>query len=177
MKLSAIFEDNMPKPTQEMVDFFEKRTKEHIDRVSANLADLYEHTDLGPELLERAKTHDASKYSQEERVPYIWNTEYYRCKNNGEDFQFPPGIEEQVREASYKHITSNRHHPEFHDSPRDMTDIDIAEMVADWTAMSQELGEGSPRGWAEKNIGNKWDFSSYQIGLIYDLISLLENTK
>lgn len=161
-------------PTEEMVKFFEKRTKEHIDRVRKYLKILHEKTDLGEELLERAKIHDDSKYGEIERLPYIWNTEYHRCRNNGIKFEYPPGIEEKVKAATKHHVTTNRHHPEFHADPSDMTDIDIAEMVADWAAMAEEMGEGSPRGWADKTVGKRWKFSDSQVEDIFNLIKLVE---
>lgn len=173
MKLRMITEDKMPQPTEEMIKFFEKRTKEHIDRVGKYLKILYNKTDLGDELLDRVETHDETKYGPDEHLPYIWLTEFHRCKNDGESFEYPPGVEEQVKEATYHHITNNRHHPEYHDNPRDMTDIDIAEMVADWAAMAEELGN-SARGWAEKNVGSKWKFDGNQTDLIFELISKLE---
>lgn len=42
-------------------------------------------------------------------------------------------------------------------------------MVADWFAMSEELG-GHPKDWADKNINIRWSFSQEQKNLIYDLI-------
>jgi hypothetical protein len=42
-------------------------------------------------------------------------------------------------------------------------------MVADWFAMSEELG-GHPKEWADKNINIRWKFNDNQIRLIYDLI-------
>lgn len=181
MKLNMISEhedrwarQRIPPPTGEMIDFFEWRTKEHIDRVARYLKVLYDNTDLGDELIERANAHDDSKYGPHERLPYIWLTEFHRRKNLGEPFEYPPGVEEKVRKASYHHITNNRHHPEFHQSPKDMTDIDVAEMVADWSAMADELGEGSPKGWADKNVGSRWEFTDDQVNLIYDLINVID---
>jgi len=40
MRLRMISEDKISDPTPEMVAFFEKRTKEHIDRVGKLLIDL-----------------------------------------------------------------------------------------------------------------------------------------
>ena len=171
-----IAEETDPKPTEAMLRNFEKRTKEHIDRVAKNLRKLYKKTDWGDELLERADTHDDSKYGEMERGPYVWLTEFHRCKNDGLDFEYPSGMQEKANKATYHHITTNRHHPEFHDSPKDMSDIDVVEMVCDWTAMAQELGEegGSAKGWADKNIGKKWTFSDGQVTLIYDTIEQLD---
>ncbi len=183
MRLRAIHEEIVTtmaedlKPTTRMIRSFEKRTKEHINRVAKNLRKIHAQTDWGSELLERAKIHDESKYGKEERIPYIWLTEFHRCKNDGEEFEYPDGMEEKVKAATLHHITTNRHHPEFHESPADMTDIDVIEMVCDWTAMAQELGEngGSAKGWADKNIGSKWQFTQKQTDLIYDTIRQLES--
>lgn len=171
-----IYEDKLQKPTNMMIRNFEKRTKEHIDRVAFCLRKIYETTSYGEELLERAAEHDKSKYGKVEKFSYIWLTEFHRCKNTGIDFQYPPGIEKKVREATLHHITTNRHHPEYHSNPKEMNDIDIIEMVCDWTAMAQELNEcgGSAKCWADKNIGSKWEFSEDQIDLIYDTIKRLD---
>ena len=93
--------------------------------------------------------------------------------------------------SSSYHQISSRHHPEFNCSrsekdlllsrktrddvigyPIDgssMTNLDIAEMCADWAARSEELGN-SPIDWAEENIGKRWVFSEDQENLIYDIL-------
>src|SRR5262245_58118540 len=114
-------------PTPEMVAFYERRTAEHIDRVRRCLellAGVSEHAD---ELRERARVHDASKFGPEERIPYVWLTEYHRCRRAGESFEYPAGVAEQVKEAIRHHLATNRHHPEFHADPNAMTDVDLIE--------------------------------------------------
>ncbi len=69
---------NNSEPTFEMVEFYERRTREHIARVSRCLAAMSSVTPYGIELEERARLHDASKFEVEERLPYIWLTEYHR---------------------------------------------------------------------------------------------------
>lgn len=163
-------------PSPEMVEFYEQRTREHISRVARNLKLLAQVMQQRNELLERAMIHDASKFSEEERIPYVWLTEYHRCRRGGIPFEYPPGIEEQVRRAIRHHVTSNRHHPEFHADPNDMTEVDLIEMVCDWTAMSQEFGQdgGSARGWADKTIGKRVQFDAARTALIYDVIAKLD---
>lgn len=175
MKLRIIVEEIDQKPTEAMCRNFEMRTKKHIDLVAQNLRKLHKDTNWGDELLIRANAHDNSKYGKEEKEPYIWITEFHRCKNDGINFEYPPGIKEKADKASYHHITTNRHHPEFHDNPKDMNDIDVVEMVCDWTAMAQELGEsgGSAKGWADKTVNKKWQFSDNQVELIYNTIKQL----
>lgn len=168
-----------------MVANFERRTKYHIGLVNKYCSLLSKYfqksalrdsklSSVASTLAERGLIHDQSKYGPEERLPYIWITEFYRCKNDGIKFEYPPGVLELTKASSYHHVTTNRHHPEFHESPSSMTTVDIAEMVADWAAMSEELGESSPRGWANKNVGTRWIFTDDQVQLIYRLIDEIE---
>jgi hypothetical protein len=159
-----------------MLAFYEARTNEHIERVRRCLmllAEIIEHSD---ELIERARVHDASKFGPEERIPYVWLTEYHRCRRSGELFDYPEGMAEKVKLAIHHHVTTNRHHPEFHRSPNDMTDVDLIEMVCDWTAMAQEFGEdgGSARGWADKTIGKRVAFNAEKRRFIYRVIDDLD---
>lgn len=164
-------------PTAEMVAFFERRTNEHIDRVRRCLALIAQSGDYAGELEERARVHDASKYGPEERIPYIWLTEFHRRRRRGESLNYPDGMEERVRAAIAHHVTTNRHHPDFHRDPNDMTDADLIEMVCDWTAMAQEFDQngGSARGWADKTIGKSVHFNDAKHRFIYSVIDMLDS--
>lgn len=164
-------------PTPEMVAFFEERTRQHIERVRVCLHALAEGSPHRQELLQRATVHDASKFGPEERDPYIWLTEYHRCRRIGESFSYPQGIEARVRAAINHHVTTNRHHPEFHADVRDMTEVDLMEMVCDWTAMAQEYNQdgGSARGWAEKTIGHRLPLSDGQRQFVFATIERLDS--
>jgi uncharacterized protein DUF5662 len=163
-------------PTPEMLAFYERRTSEHIERVRRCMALLAEVTDHGEELIERARVHDESKFGPQERIPYVWLTEYHRCRRNGEPFQYPEGVSEAVKRAIHHHVTSNSHHPEFHAEPNDMSDVDLIEMVCDWTAMAQEFDqEGkSARGWADKTVGKRVAFDAEKAQFIYRIIEELD---
>lgn len=162
--------------TPEMEAAFDQRTHEHIDRVRKCLEWLAGQSPHAKELLERAAVHDASKFGVEERVPYIWLTEFHRCRRAGLPFAYPEGMEEKVRFAIRHHVTNNRHHAEFHTSPADMSEVDLIEMVCDWTAMAQEFGEdqGSARGWAKKRLGTSLVLDPWQCKLVYETIEALE---
>ncbi len=164
-------------PTPEMVAFYERRTNEHIERVRRCLTVMALLTEHADELYERARVHDASKFGPEERIPYIWLTEFHRCRRTGEPFSYPDGMEERVRSAISHHVSVNRHHPEFHAHPNEMTDVDLIEMVSDWTAMSQEFGQdcGSARGWADKTIGQRVEFNDERREFVYRMIDLLDS--
>ena len=90
--------------------------------------------------------------------------------------------------ATEHHVKHNRHHPESHTDATEtisredrdkapkkkvdgtaMLDLDVGEMTADWMAMSEEKG-GTPKAWADKNVGVRWEFSKHQQDLIYGLI-------
>src|SRR5262245_52464831 len=163
-------------PTPAMVASFERRTAEHIERVGRWLTLLARVTDYTEELVERARVHDASKFGPEERIPYVWLTEYHRCRRNGEPFDYPPGIAEKVKLAIRHHVSTNRHHPEFHADPNDMSEVDLIEMVCDWTAMAQEFGQdgGSARGWADKTVGKRVAFNAEKRRFIYEMIEELD---
>lgn len=167
---------DLAEPTPEMLAFFETRTREHIDRVRRCLLLLADVTPFGDGLRERANTHDASKFGPEERIPYVWLTEFHRRRRAGEPFQYPAGVAEAVQRAIRHHVTSNRHHPEFHANPNDMSSIDLIEMVCDWTAMALEFGQdgGSARGWADKTIGHRVPFNDEKQRFIYEIIDLLD---
>lgn len=166
----------MNEPTPEMIEFYERRTNEHIERVRRCLILLASVTEFSTELIERAKIHDTSKFGPEERIPYVWLTEFHRCRRNGEPFEYPEEVEEAVRRAIRHHVTSNRHHPEFHSDPNEMSKVDLIEMVCDWTAMSQEYDQdgGSARGWADKTIGNRITFNDDNRQFIYQIIDELD---
>src|SRR5215470_2308642 len=169
-------QDDRMELSPEMLAFYERRTNEHIERIRRCLTLLAEVTDHGEELIERARTHDASKFGPEERIPYVWLTEYHRCRRAGEPFAYPEGMAERVRRAIHHHVSSNRHHPEFHADPNDMTDVDLIEMVCDWTAMAQEFGRdgGSARGWADRTVGTRVPFNPEKQRFIYRMIEELD---
>jgi len=163
-------------PTPEMIAFFECRTNKHIARVGKCLHMLADESDYGDELIHRATIHDASKFEEAERIAYIWLTEFHRCRQVNQPFTYPDGIEEMVKKAIEHHLAHNRHHAEFHANPNDMSNVDIIEMVCDWTAMAQELdqNDGSASQWADKTIGHQIQFNDDRKNLIYSTIEQLD---
>lgn len=176
--------------TKKMVDHYWRRTENHITLVK-KYADLIFKLDPARfrQLSIRVLSHDATKFEEPEYEPYIWLTWRYKCKDDGVKFECPEGI--RIEEATLHHVRSNRHHPELHDDTTpedeminskdrdanpdhivdgtDMDDVDIAEMVSDWCAMSEERGN-SPRDWADKTVNKWWKFDKKQKQLIYELI-------
>ena len=58
-----------------------------------------------------------------------------------------------------------------------MSDVDLMEMVCDWTAMSMEFNQdgGSARGWANKTIGKRVLFNESKRQFVYNIIALLDS--
>ena len=175
---------------KQMEDWYEKRTKAHIERVVKYCNLIADYDDKFSELRERAKIHDDSKFESPEKEPYIYITWRYKCKEEGMDFEDcnpPEDIEDKMFEATLHHIKNNKHHPEYHtddvalnkndrDKPPEKTidatkmkDVDVAEMCADWFAMSEEKNS-NPKGWADMNVDVRWKFTDEHKNLIYELI-------
>lgn len=177
--LNGIIKRILTGPSREMYEFFNSRTHEHIVRVRENLDRISTWYDFDPEDIKyRKQYHDRSKYSLLEKRAYVFRTWHAKCKNENIKWEYPEGVEKEVRKAVDLHESRNSHHPESYDSIKEMSALDLAEMVADWAAMSQELGS-SLKGWAETKIGKKWLFTKAQTRFINDLIDLFPelNTK
>lgn len=169
--ISKVVKRVLQYPTPEMYKFFESRTKEHIQRVRDNLSRIATWYDFEPnDIKYRKEVHDRSKYGKEEYIPYVFLTWYHKCKNEKKEYKYPDGMEEVIRKATLHHIVVNPHHPEAHDKPENMSSLDLAEMVADWAAMSQEL-KTSLKVWVGENI-HKWEFTDVQVKSIYTLVNL-----
>ncbi len=182
-----IFEDSY---TKEMEDWFIERTERHIKLVNKYAKKIMkERPDIGL-TQERIDEHDKSKYSDKEKIPYIFISWYYKMLNQGKEFKIPANIKERMNEASYQHVISNKHHPEYYDADniknnineynrdksdfvvdgRNMDNISLAEMVADWCSVSFEVGKNTPLQWFEDNKNVKWKFTDEQEEFIYDMI-------
>ena len=184
---------------KEMERYFIERTKKHVNRVQDFLEMAGEFfPSLAKELEQRGKKHDATKYSVPERKPYILLTWKYKMKKEGVDIPINDEESESIRNVTFHHCKNNPHHPEYWDktlqknpvnfedrdkpsgiivNSQEMDDISLLEMVADWSAMSDELGENNPRKFADKVIGIRWDFSDEQKEFIYEAIKSLWGDK
>lgn len=183
-----IFEGPKVNPTQEeKVEFFVNRTNKHKGLVEKYVKILIDKFPEYKEVVEIAKNHDASKFKEPEYTPYLdltWN-------------KFHGGVDStpEFNAATLHHILNNQHHPDYWNpseanvNPKDrdkslkcldaskMPDIAIVEMVADWSAMSEELGQNNPRGWYDKCNNVRWTFSDEQNTLIDKLLSAIEENK
>ena len=180
--------------TQEMEDWFEKRLNNHISLVQKYAKKIEEcYPEKFEGLIEQVENHDASKFEEPERTPYI-SISWRHKQDDYESYKTLGDLtKEDENQATLHHITHNKHHPEcwcdreedlLNEDDRDgipdeivdatdMPDKYIAELCSDWIAMGEELGN-SAKDWADKNIGTRWDFTDEQQELIYELIDKVE---
>jgi hypothetical protein len=154
-----------------------------------NADKLYLSDKLFRDLPFQASNHDYSKFQEPELTPYIVLTQYYALKQKGIELKTDDSIRDRIRNAVFHHLKNNSHHPEYWDNniqpltkgerskqvvnATTMPVIDLAEMVCDWKAMSQELND-SVEEFAKSVIGKKFIFSPEQVALIHNCIFLLK---
>ena len=83
------------------------------------------------ELARRCIVHDNSKLTDEEINLFLQLSE----EVSGHKRQ----LTEQHKALLAVHWKNNRHHPEYHDNCNNMSEIDIIEMVCDWSARSMQF--------------------------------------
>lgn len=109
---------------------------DHITKVRRHLLNIAE------ELLERAHTHDASKFRPPEVEEYL----DYEPVVETIPYGTPDNLAARVAlrtPGETHHYKVSRHHPEhFQDGILGMTLVDLAEMLCDWKAASDTSGFG-----------------------------------
>jgi len=189
--------------TEEKEQFFIDRTNHHIALVQKAAKEIVDAYPEFSDLLKEVEHHDSSKLEEPERTPYInitWRHKLEKENNefdpiNSKGYQTPGQLsKEDENKATLHHITSNPHHPEYwlknkedaNIDPKDkdkslgvvdasdMPDLAIAEMIADWQAMSWELKKNTAREWFNKQKDVRWHFSPHQEELIDKLLKVFE---
>ena len=137
------------------------KTIRHIEAVRNYLNEVIR------EILHRAEQHDQSKLQAPEREMFDAFTEKLRGSTYGSDEY--KGFLKEMAEPLAHHYANNRHHPEhFKNGIKDMTLIDIVEMLCDWRASSMRHNDGNILKSIEKN--------QERFGYSDDLRKILENT-
>jgi len=188
MKLGSLNKSN------KMIDHYTVRTNNHIDCVRRCIDALVSvHPEELAQLSDRKSLHDLSKWEEPEFTPYIFLTWKHKCTDDGIDFVVPENVD--IQEATWHHVSTNPHHPEYWDknatkmsinpknrdeppeNPVDATGMDkisLSEMVCDWHAMGLER-DNTSKSWADKNVNIRWLFDDDQIKMIYEWIEDLTN--
>lgn len=115
--------------------------KAHIAKIQYVLNNI-----IAPELLNRALNHDKSKLEDPEKetydkyIPLLQKVKYGTPEYNK--------LKDEMAETGVGHHYSvNRHHPEhFENGVRDMTLVDIIEMLCDWYSASLRSDTGFEKG-------------------------------
>ena len=148
-------------------------TTSHITQVTINLVLFSGYEAITrQQLLSIAKQHDASKFSEPERIAYTLIAWRYHLKNQGKLFEYDNHLKQTVITGWQHHIKHNSHHPEYHKNPNQMSLLNLIEMVCDWVAIS----EGNSQAWATENMP-KWHFSYAVQKKIVSLIDFLLQKK
>lgn len=119
------------------------------------------------ELIARGEQHDQSKLQSPEREMFDEFTEKLRGSTYGsEEYK---GFLKDMAEPLAHHYANNRHHPEhFKNGIKDMTLIDILEMLCDWKSSSMRHNDG--------NILKSIEINQKRFEYSEDLRRILENT-
>lgn len=138
--------------------FYEADTRKHQQWVAERLMAC------AKKLLDRAVTHDASKFSDVERQAYVapvWELNTREVEYGSEEYK---ALTAQMGAGWEHHKSHNLHHPEnatyncpefAHDPFAAMTLFDLIEMLCDWTAAAKRRGN-EPSLPIERYVEDKW---------------------
>jgi hypothetical protein len=113
-----------------------KDTQAHINEVAGNIAMIC------VSLRERGGRHDRSKLEEPEKSVFDEVTPKLRRMTYGSG-EYKAQLHHMGKALDH-HYQHNSHHPEFHDrGVRDMSLLDLLEMLADWYAAGKRHADGS----------------------------------
>lgn len=119
------------------------------------------------ELLQRAEQHDQSKLESPECEMFDEWTEKLRGSTYGSPEY--ANFREELKPILAHHYAHNRHHPEhFKNGIKDMTLIDLVEMLMDWKSSSMRHNDG--------NILKSIEINQERFEFSNELRQILENT-
>lgn len=131
--------------------------------------------------------HDNSKFKDLEFYPYRahWNPTTREAYLYEIDENFRKETDEAYEAATYHHVTTNKHHPQFwcideetgeECSPREMDIHNILEMICDWEAMSMEKGGSTKAWWAENREKKMKKMAPNTIDIVDSIVDQLPDT-
>lgn len=96
------------RPTPEMESWFDERTRKHIALVQKYARKIVKAFPSFEELLDVVQEHDAMKFEEPERTPYVFLT----WQGKDPDYQYTDAIKDMGHRATLHHVRNNEHHPE-----------------------------------------------------------------
>jgi hypothetical protein len=119
------------------------------------------------EMLKRAELHDKSKMEDPELTLFVEQTPKLASSTYGSP-EYNKFLE-QLKPALEHHYANNRHHPEHHkNGVKDMTIIDLIEMLCDWKAASLRHANG--------NLKKSIEVSTKRFNMSEEITTILENS-
>jgi hypothetical protein len=141
-------------------------TLQHIEQVRIFLARVFD------DLMSRAIYHDASKLKSPEKEVFDEFTPKLKASTYGsEEYE---GCLQAMGEALKHHYAKNSHHPEhWPNGIRDMSLVDLLEMLCDWKAATLRHANGDIRRSIEQNQ-QRFGYSDELKGILLNTLPLLE---
>lgn len=138
-----------------------RETLAHIRRVQELLAHVV------TKLLKRARLHDVSKLSEPEASTFAEMTSKLKgCSYGSDEYK---GFLAAMKPALDHHYANNSHHPEYWpNGTKDMSLLDLIEMLIDWKAAGERHADGS--------IAKSLDHNKGRFGYGDELDLILRNT-
>lgn len=172
--------------TPEMEKYFRDYVSKHCSGVAKVATKLRDRGYITPALCHIiSETHDSSKLEEPEYIPYVkrkWLEKVYEGTKFG-DYQ---NMDQDVKDAIYHHVTTNKHHPEYW-SPdykgfdtknpchvNNMPEDYVIEMICDWKSMGDEQGN-SIMDWFKKTDGSRWIWDDKTRNFILKWINIIDN--
>jgi len=139
------------------------QTRKHKARVA-----FYLHK-MAKLLLDRADVHDDSKLEEPEAQGFAEHTH----KLAGQTYQgqeYKDALAGELKPTLDHHYAKNRHHPEhFPEGIRDMTFVDLMEMLCDWKAASERHDDGNIRQSIDKNT-ERFDIPPFLAAILHNTV-------
>lgn len=119
------------------------------------------------ELLTRAERHDQSKLESPEREMFDeWTPKLRDSTYGSPEYQ---NFLKELKPSLDHHYAHNRHHPEhFENGVKDMTLVDVLEMLMDWKASGMRHDDG--------DLFKSIEINQKRFGFSDELRQILENT-
>ena len=118
-------------------------------------------------LIKRAEEHDKSKMEEPELQLFVEQTHKLADSTYGSE-EYTKFLKE-LKPALEHHYANNRHHPEhFKKGVRDMTIVDLIEMLCDWKAATMRHSNG--------NLKKSIEHNKERFQMSQELIDILENS-